>query len=153
MPENYDVIRNMTPTDIAAYYFSKGYTPEEVNRLMESRKILFPTISDVLNKFMGRENMSVGTLAALCDINPATIYKIMGKQRNPTRNTILRMAMSLSLSFEETQVLLKSGNCSLLSASRKRDLVIMSCITQGMDYETVNSELVSRGMQDLNVRF
>ena len=153
MPENEVDISSMSPTEIAAYYFSRGYSPEEVEQLIESRRIIFPTISDVLNRFMGRENMPVGTLADLCDINPATVYKIMGKQRNPTRNTILRMALSLSLTFAETQTLLKSGNCSLLSASRERDRVIMSCIAKGMDYEAANEELISRGMTDLNVRF
>ena len=77
----------------------------------------------------------------------------MNKQRNPGRNVILRIAVALALSFEETQVLLKSGNCSLLSASRDRDLVIMEGIAQEKDYESINEELIARNMIDLNVRF
>ena len=153
MPDIDDCQKNITPTEMAAQYFKKGYTPEEVMRLMQSRKIFFPTISEVLNEFMGREKMSVERLSDLSDVKPATIYRIMKKERNPTRNTILRMALSLALNFGETQALLKSGNCALLSASRERDLVIMNGIENSMDYESVNEELVSRNMPDLNVRF
>ena len=148
-----DERENMTPTMLAAYCFKKGYTPEEVKEIMQRRRILFPTISNVLNEFLERENMSVETLSDLSDIKKSTIYRIMNKQRNPGRNVILRIAVALALSFEETQVLLKSGNCSLLSASRDRDLVIMEGIAQEKDYESINEELIARNMIDLNVRF
>ena len=50
-------------------------------------------------------------------------------------------------------MLLKSGNCSLLSASRDRDLVIMKGISQTMDCEALNNELAAQNMPDLNIRF
>ena len=153
MPDIQDETKNMTATDIAAYYFEKGYTPEQVKEIIAKRKMLFPTISEVLNKFMGREDVSVEKLSILSGIKPSTIYRIMRKERNPTRNTILRMAIALALDFKETQVLLKSGNCSLLSASRDRDLVIMNGISQLMDCETINKELEARNMPDLNIKF
>ena len=153
MPDIMDETKDMTPTQMAAYYFEKGYSPEEVKAVMQNRKILFPTISEVLNEFMGRENMSVETLADLSDLKRATIYRIMNRQRNPTRNTILRIAIALALSFEETQVLLKSGNCSQLSAMRDRDLIIMNGIARGIDYEAINEELAAKDMPDLNVKF
>ena len=146
-------IQDMTPTEFAAYYFEKGYTPEQVRELMSKKKLLFPTISEVLNEFMGREDVSVDKLSILSDIKKSTIYRIMRRERNPTRNTILRMAIALALNFEETQVLLKSGNCSLLSASRDGDLVIMNGISQSMDCEAINNELAARDMPDLNIKF
>ena len=74
-------------------------------------------------------------------------------QREQCLADIAAQMNALALSFEETQVLLKSGNCSLLSAARERDLVIMSGIANELDYETVNKELTEKGMPDLNVRF
>ena len=144
---------DMTPTQMAAYYFEKGYTPEQVQDVIKNKKILYPTISEVLNEFMGRENITVEKLSMLSDVKVSTIYRIMNKQRNPNRNTILRLALALALSFEETQVLLKSSNCSLLSAARERDLIIMSGITKELDYESVNKELAEKNMPELNVRF
>ena len=153
MPDILDETKDMTPTRMAAYYFEKGYTPEQVKEVMQKRKILFPTISDVLNEFMGRENMSVERLSDLSDVTSAMIYRILKRERNPGRNIILRMAMALALSFDETQVLLKSGNCAPLSASRDRDLIIMNGITNGLDYEAVNKKLTENNMPDLNVKF
>ena len=141
-----------TPTEMAAYCFEKGYTPDEVKEVMNRRKIIFPTISEVMNEFMGKKNMSVENIADLSDINPSTIYRIMKKLRNPSRNAIIRIAAALSLSIQETQVLLKSGNCSLLSASRDRDLIIMEGLAQYRDYETINEALKEKSMSDLNIR-
>ena len=119
---------------------------------MKEEKFFFPTISDVLNELLGEKNLSVETVAALSDVNPVTIYRIMNKQRNPSRNVILRIAMAMELSIEETQVLLKSGNCSLLSASRERDLIIMEGIINGKYYDVVNDTLTSKNMLNLDGR-
>lgn len=135
---------NKSPTELAAYYFEKGSSPEEVEAIMLKRKIRFPTISQVMNDFMGKKNISVERISDLSDINPSTIYRIMNSERNPTRNAIIRIAMAMPLNFHETQVLLKSADCSLLSASRERDLIIMEGIAQVRDYETVNETLRKR---------
>ena len=145
-------IEGKTPTEMAAYCFEKEYSIDEVKEVMQRRKIIFPTISEVMNEFMGKKNMSVEDIADLSDINPSTIYRIMNKSRNATRNMIFRIATSLVLNIQETQVLLKSGNCSLLSASRDRDLIIMEGISQERDYESINETLKEKSMPDLNVR-
>lgn len=145
-------LEGKTPTEMAAYYFEKGYSPEEVKEIMQKRKIIFPTIADVMNEFMGKKGMSVETISDMSDINPSTIYRIMSKSRNPSRNAVIRIASALALNIQETQVLLKSGNCSLLSASRDRDLIIMEGIAQERDYESINEALKEKSMPDLNIR-
>lgn len=133
-----------TPTEIAAYYFEKGHSVEELNELMNRRRITYPTISQVMNEFMGKKNLSVEIIADMADVNPATIYKIMSGDRNPKRNVIIRIAMAMALTIHETQALLKSANCSLLSAARERDLIIMEGIAQEKDYETINKTINAR---------
>lgn len=159
-------IAGKTPTEIAAYYFEKGHSVEELNELMNKRKITYPTISQVMNEFMGKKNLSVETIADMADVNPATIYKIMSGDRNPKRNVIIRIAIAMVLTIHETNALLKSANCSLLSAARERDLIIMEGIAQEKDYETINEtikarreyyesikdEEKARKMSDLNIR-
>ena len=152
MPDIQDETKDMTPTVLSAYYFAKGYTIEQVQGVIRSRRAAYPTISEVLNEFMGRQDMSVETLAILSDVKPSTIYRIMNRERNPVRNTILRMAIALNLDFGETQTLLKSGNCALLSASRARDLVIMKGINDSITYEAINEELEARDMPNLNAK-
>lgn len=161
-----DELADKTPTEIAAYYFETGHSVEELNEVMNKRKITYPTISQVMNEFMGKKNLSVESISGMADVNPATIYRIMSGDRNPKRNLIIRIAMAMVLTIHETQALLKSANCSLLSAARERDLIIMHGISQEEDYETVNETIKTRReyyesindkekarkMTDLNIR-
>ena len=117
-----------SPTTYAAGLIARGYTPDEVAEIMKREKIIFPTISSVLNEMMGAKGLNMEDVAGRADIDPATIYRFMSKKRNPSRNALIRIAMGMELSLEETQILLKSGNCAALSASRERDLEIMNRI-------------------------
>ncbi len=139
-------------TQIAAEYLEKGFTPEEVVEIMKREKIFFPSIASVLNEFLGKKNKSVEALAELSGMNPATIYRFMNNERNPSRNALLRMAVTLELSLDETQVLLKSGNCAALSASRPRDLIIMDGIINKKYFDDINNVLIEKGLTDLNSR-
>ena len=143
---------NETPTEIAAKYFEQGYTPEQVAEMMKSEKIYFPTIAGVLNELLGKRNKTVDALAELSGMNPATIYRFMNNERNPSRNALLRIAITLELSISETQVLLKSGNCASLSASRERDLIIMDGIVNKKYFDDINQALIDKNLTDLNSR-
>jgi len=141
-----------SPTVYAANLITKGYTPDEVREIMKHEKIVFPTISSVLNEMIGAKGLTVEIVAGRADIDPATIYRFMSKKRNPSRNALLRIAMGMELSLEETQVLLKSGNCAALSASRERDLEIMNGIIKKKYYDEVNDSLIKKGFPDLDGR-
>ena len=142
-----------SPTIFAAKLILEGHTPDEVKHIMESRKMSYPTVSNVLDEFMSKKKLSVDALADMSGIDSSGIYRIMNGQRNPSRNILLRIAMALSLSVEETQVLLKSGNCAPLSAARERDLIIMDAIIHGKKYDSVNELLVSKQMPVLKENF
>ena len=142
-----------TPTTFAAKLILEGHTPEEVKAIMEQRNMNYPSVADVLNEFMSKKKRSVDELSEKSGVNSVSIQRIMNRQRNPSRNILLRIAMALSLSVEETQVLLKSGNCTTLSASRDRDLIIMDAIIHGKNYDDVNELLVSKDMPVLKESF
>lgn len=145
-------LEGKSPTEIATYYFEHEYSVEEVEKVMKQRKITFPTITEVMSDFMKSKDISVRDISNLSDMNQATIHRILNKERNPGRNVILRIAIAMALNIQETQILLKSGNCAQLSVIRKRDLVIMEGIAQEKDYETINETLKEKGMPDLNMR-
>ena len=142
-----------SPTIFAAKLILEGHTPDEVKHIMESRKMSYPTVSNVLDEFMSKKKLSVDALADMSGIDASGIRRIMNGQRNPSRNILLRIAMALSLSVEETQVLLKSGNCAPLSAARERDLIIMDAIIHGKKYDSVNELLMSKQMPVLKENF
>ena len=135
-----------SPTTFAAKLISEGHTPDEVKHIMESRNMNYPTVANVLNEFMSTKNCPIDEIAERSGISAVQINRIMNEQRNPSRNMLLRIAMALGLSVEETQVLLKSGNCAPLSAMRERDLIIMDAIINGKNYDSVNEALETKNM-------
>jgi len=141
-----------TPTQTAVECFERGYTPEQVAEIMKREKIFFPSIASVLNELLGKRNKSVDALAELSGLNAASIYRFMNNQRNPSRNALLRIAITLELSINETQVLLKSGNCAALTASQERDLIIMDGLVNKKNFEDINNTLIDKNLTDLNSR-
>lgn len=122
----------------------QGYSIEEI-----AKKATLPTLASCLNEMMGRRNLSAQVTADMADINPATLHKIMSRKMVPSRNVLLRISFALEMSFDETQVLLKSGNCAALSGSRERDLYIIDGIENGKTYDVVNKMLTTHGLPDL----
>ena len=50
-------------TAYAADLIARGYTPDEVRDIMKHEKIVFPTISGVLNELIGSRNLTVEIVA------------------------------------------------------------------------------------------
>lgn len=107
------------------------------------------SLAEVLNENIGKADLAIKTIAELSGINNATIHRILNGEMHPTRNTLLRLAFVMKMTFETTQVLLKAGNRSLLSGSRDRDRIIIQGIVQNHLLGDVNKELTCNGFHDL----
>ena len=56
-----------------------------------------------LNQMMGKKGITTDALAELSALNRASLYKILnGSTKKPQRNVLLRLALTLQLSFQET---------------------------------------------------
>lgn len=141
-----------TATQYAADLIAQGYSTEEVKDILRKQHIATPGIKRVLSDLIDSKGFTADRLADFVGIDPATIFRILKGTRNPSRNILLRIALVLKLSIEETQALLKSGNCASLSGSRERDLVIMEGIIHKRFIDEVNYALTEKGMLDLNSR-
>ena len=103
-----------------------------------------------LNKLMGRKGITTDALAELSALNRASLYKILnGTTKKPQRNVLLRLAMTLQLSFQETQQLLKVGNRAPLSSSRGRDIIISDGVVNRRSIDDVCQYLRQYNYQDL----
>lgn len=120
---------------------------QSIEDLISQAKL--PSLASCLNEMMGRKGYSTAITADMADINPASLHKIMTKKMAPSRNVLLRIAFALEMDFEETQVLLKSGNCAALSANRKRDLYIIQGIENKTPFDEVNEMLQKHDLPDL----
>ncbi len=132
-------------TVTVARLIAEGYPIDEL-----SRQAALPSLAGYLNRMMGRRNYSVEVTAGYAGLNPATIHKIMSQKITPSRNALLRIALALELSFEETQTLLKAGNCAALSGNRHRDLYIIKGLEDHLNFVEVNEMLTAQGFSDLN---
>ena len=98
----------------------------------------------------GKKKISTDALAELAALNRASLYKIMnGTTRHPQRNVLLRLALVLRLSFDETQTLLRYGGRAALSGSRGRDIIISDGIIKRRSIDEVNAHLQSHYFVDL----
>lgn len=108
-----------------------------------------PTLSACLNEFMGQRGLSSDALAGLAGINRATVFKILGDKMKPSQEMLVSFALVLELSFEQTQTLLKCGNCSALSGMRQRDAIIIKGITEHQPLDDVDEALRALGLRGL----
>jgi len=139
--------QNMGPTLTVQQLLEQGHSYEEIQELIKQA-----SFAGVIGELMAVHDMTVDMVAGAAEIDPATIYRFMKQERKPSRNALLRIALAMELNMEETQRLLKSGNCSTLSGTRNRDLVIMEGIVHKKDFVEVNEALTKHGFEDLNKR-
>lgn len=140
-------------TQTIVNYIRCGYNLDEL-----SKKIKFPSFYSLLEEFISKRYKNAepdeegaqdeqGTqdnqakkknkrklynFADKIGVDRTTIYRYMTeKTKKPNREIILKMAEVLRLGFEETQLLLKAGNCAMLSTKREGDLVYIEEIVSG----------------------
>lgn len=103
-----------------------------------------------LNRMIGCRGISVDAVAELAALNRASLYKILnGTTKHPQRNVLLRLALVLRLSFQETQELLRYGGRAALSGRRARDIIISDGIINGRGIDEVNTRLNTHYFVDL----
>ena len=108
------------------------------------------TLRSYLVGLMGKRGISTDALAELAALNRASLYKILkGVTRQPQRNVLIRLALVLGLSFDETQQLLYYGGHAQLSGNRARDIIISNGIIKKSTIEDVNAHLQAHFFSDL----
>lgn len=96
----------MTPTQ---YFVQKILNKQPIEPMDEVP--LGPSLSDLLNTALGQRGISVAAAAELSGINRTSLYKIMDGTVQPQRNTLLRLALTLDMDFEQCQQLLNRERC------------------------------------------
>lgn len=114
---------------------------------------LGPSLSSLLNTALGQRGISVAAAAELSGINRTSLYKIMDGTVQPQRNTLLRLALTLEMDFEQCQQLLKSGSVAQLSSSRLRDRIILVGLLNKDPLDEISRVLDEQGFVDLYAKF
>lgn len=107
------------------------------------------SIPSYLNKKMGERNLSTAQLFEAAGTERSTGYKIMNGQLLPSRDSLLRVALTLNLDVNEAQYLLKVGRRARLTPRDSRDAVILHCIIKRMSLIESNLALYDAGEESL----
>ena len=140
---------NSTPTQFVVDLLTEGIDLPEVDNILNSFGYRFLRFRDVFNEILGKKNIGINLLAGFAGMNPATIHKYISGKVAPSRDNILKLAIVMQLSYEETQVFLKSANLACLSAARPRDRIIMQGIVQNLSLVEIDDELKKKNEHQL----
>ena len=77
------------------------------------------------------------------------VYKVIRGERKPSRDVCIAMSMGMSLTLDDTQLLLRVFKCAMLDPRDKRDSIIMYSIKEGHSIEQANDLLYDMEQQTL----
>ncbi len=92
-----------------------------------------PSISDYLAYLLERYQFSKQAVIRAANLERSNGYQIFNGYRTPRRNALLRIALGMQLTLEETQYLLKLALRGELYPRNRRDAAIIYCITHKLN--------------------
>lgn len=87
-----------------------------------------PNIADYLTLLLGRYQLTKQAVISAANLERSNGYQIFNGYRTPRRNALLRIALGMHLTLEETQYLLKIALRGELYPRTRRDAAIIYCI-------------------------
>ena len=91
-----------------------------------------PSCAQMLLEQIKEAGMSAAEWMAAADVSKSYGYQILRGERVPSRDILLRTALSLHLPLEKTQRLLTMGECGVLYPRVRRDAAIIFALNQNM---------------------
>jgi hypothetical protein len=92
-----------------------------------------------LDSLMDAHQISKTNLIIRANMDKGYAYQIFRGERAPSREVLLKIAIGLSATLEETKMLLQYGGKSELYARVKRDAAILFCLEKG--YSIIDTQI------------
>lgn len=124
----------------------------ESGRVLLSRERTDPACAQVLQGLLGRAGVSAPEWIAAADISKSYAYQVLRGERIPGRDILLRTALALGLSLEETQRLLAVGGWGALYPKIRRDAAVIFALNQHMSLLETEDLLASLPERSLYAR-
>lgn len=108
-----------------------------------------PSCAKALRDLLERAGISASDWIAAADISRSYGYQILRGERIPGRDILLRTALAVRLSVEETQRLLTLGGCAVLYPRLRRDAAVIFALNQSLsllETESLLSSLPERSL-------
>lgn len=88
--------------------------------------------SEYIAQLMAQHKLLKQEVIEMANLERSSGYQILSGQRNPKRDTLLRIALVMKLSLAETQRLLKIAQRGELYPKNRRDAAVVYCIHHGL---------------------
>lgn len=102
-----------------------------------------------LYNLISNKNISIQKVGVKAFLSRSFVYQIFSGARIPNRDIILRIALVLNISLDETQRLLKLANRGGLYPKMKRDAVIIYALNNHWGLEQTDEALIDLGQESL----
>ena len=150
----------MTPSQETKERARRRDTGELMRILKDSRRLTTaletmgtdmdaPGFSERLSGYMAERGLSVAQLSEAALLSRSFTYQLCSGERVPSRDMILRLALVLELSVDETQALLRSAQRGELYPRVERDAVIIFALKERMGVLAADEQLLVRGQETL----
>ncbi len=87
--------------------------------------------SDFLNRQLLEKGLELSTVCALSELDPSYCYRIFSGARTPGRNALLHITLSMGLSADETQQVLRLYRIARLDPRCYRDAILLFAVSKG----------------------
>ena len=104
------------------------------------RDLPAPSIAEYLETLLKRHHFTKQAVIRAANLERSNGYQIFNGYRTPRRNALLRIALGMHLTLEETQYLLKVALRGELYPRSRRDAAIIYCITH--NFNLIDAEIM-----------
>lgn len=108
-----------------------------------------PRFEDALYEQMTRKRLSAKEMIRRTGIERSYFYHILNGKKRPGRNMVIRIALCLRSSLQETNQLLRLAGISELYARRRWDAALIYAVTHQYTMEQANDLLITEGEEPL----
>lgn len=111
--------------------------------------MLDTTLSEHLMLLLRKKKLKRADVVRDSGLEKAYVYQIFNGKKHPSRDKLIAIAFGLHLNAEETQRMLKLGECSELYVRQTRDAIILFAIHQGMGIAAADDLLYQNNLPTL----
>lgn len=95
------------------------------------------------------KNYSKSNIINKSDFSYCYFYEVINGRKSPTKDKVIRLALAMKMTVDETQQALKISGRSALHPKNRRDSILIYAIEQKMTILNCNKTLIKYGEDEL----